>query len=115
MMYKKILVTGCGGDIGMSVGRILKEILPDATIVGSEISSDHPGQFVYDSCIVLPRVDAPEYLTRLKNAVREHAIECIIPMSVQKYFISTRLEFETLMEFLSSHRIKWRLTSDKTN
>lgn len=82
MMYKKILVTGCGGDIGMSVGRILKEILPDATIVGSEISSDHPGQFVYDSCIELPRVDAPDYLTRLKNAVREHAIECIIPMSV---------------------------------
>ncbi len=93
MNYKKILVTGCGGDIGMGVGRIVKEVLPNATVIGSEINSDHPGQFVYDTCVVLPRVNAPEYLARLKQVVQQHAIECIIPMSVPEiiYFHKGRV------------------------
>lgn len=76
-----VLVTGCGGDIGMGVGRILKDIFPSKKLVGADISDDHPGAFIFDSCVTLPRADSPQYLEALREVVREHKIECIIPIA----------------------------------
>ena len=34
MLFHKVLVTGCGGDIGLAIGRILQEERCAAAVIG---------------------------------------------------------------------------------
>ncbi len=77
--YKSLLVTGCGGDIGGGVGRIIKEILPKARVIGADMSTEHAGRFIFDETVVLPRADSPTYTSALEQTVKKYEIECIVP------------------------------------
>jgi len=79
--YKAILVTGCGGDIGTGIARILKESSLAEMVVGADIHPDNPGTFVCDVCDVLPRADDPKYFEEVQRLVKKYAIDLIIPMS----------------------------------
>lgn len=79
--YHAILVTGCGGDIGTGIGRILKESGIAQTIVGADISPHNAGTFIFDICEVLPRADDPAYFDVLEQLVKKHAVDLLIPMS----------------------------------
>lgn len=80
-MSKTILVTGCGGDIGIAIGRILKESFPAYRIPGADMTMDGPGQYVFDSVDELPRADDPRYFSELKDLVDRISVDLIIPMS----------------------------------
>ena len=47
----KVLVTGCGGDIGQSIGKILKS-KPElfTLVIGADLHQDHAGKFIFDKC-----------------------------------------------------------------
>lgn len=79
--YNAILVTGCGGDIGTGLARILKESGAAQTIVGADIRPDNAGTFVFDICDVLPRADDPRYFEEVKRLISKYTIDLIIPMS----------------------------------
>lgn len=79
-MYKHILVTGCGGDIGSGIGRILKEVFPQATVIGCDMSADHPGTLIFNRCEVIERADSPTFFKRLRQVVTKHDIDLIIPI-----------------------------------
>jgi carbamoyl-phosphate synthase large subunit len=79
--YKAILVTGCGGDIGTGIGRILKESGVAETLVGADIRPDNAGAFIFDVCEVLPRTDDPTYFKEVDRLIKKHSIELVIPMS----------------------------------
>lgn len=78
---KTILVTGCGGDIGTSVGRILKESFLNYKIIGADITLDSAGKFIFDFVELLPRADSPNYFSSLSKLISNHLIDLIIPMS----------------------------------
>ena len=80
-MSKTILVTGCGGDIGIAIGRILKEARTSDRIIGADMTLDGPGKFVFDSVSELPRADDPAYFSELGQLVRSKFVDLIIPMS----------------------------------
>lgn len=74
-----VLITGCGGDIAISMARILREITPDVCLVGTDIHDDHPAQAYFDKVLpVLRAVDAG-YHACLKAIIDEYDINLIIP------------------------------------
>ena len=76
-----ILVTGCGGDIGQSIGKILKNSNLVKSVFGTDLTMNHAGVFIYDACYILPRCDNENYLNSLKGIIEKNNINVLIPIS----------------------------------
>lgn len=81
MIYENILVTGCGGDIGLTLGDIAKTGGHAARVIGCDMVSNHPGDAIFDACELVPRADDPGYLDALEAIADRHRISVIVPMS----------------------------------
>lgn len=81
MLFHKILVTGCGGDIGLAVGRILQETKIADSVVGCDIEEDHAGRVFFDRCFVMESAASPQYGERLTQLAKEEKIDLVIPTS----------------------------------
>lgn len=79
-MNKNILVTAAGGDIGQSIGKILKEN-KDYSIVGCDISDENAGVFIFDNFEIVPMCSSINYLESLNAILDKYKIELIIPTS----------------------------------
>lgn len=77
-----VLITGCGGDIGQSIGKILKS-KPNwfSVVLGADIHEEHAGKFIFDACFTLPRCDADEYQEAVKKLIQDNQIDLVIPIS----------------------------------
>ena len=76
-----VLVTGCGGDIGQSIGKILNEYNLINNLYGCDISDKNAAQFIYSNFFLgLPCKD-PNYISYLEKTVTEKNIDIIIPIS----------------------------------
>lgn len=76
-----ILVTGCGGDIGQSVGKILNEYSLVNNLYGCDISDKNAAKFIYSNFFLgLPCKDS-NYISNLEKIVKEMNIDFIIPIS----------------------------------
>ena len=76
-----ILVTGCGGDIGQSIGKILNEYKLVNNLYGCDISDKNAAKFIYSNFFLgLPCKD-PNYINNLEKIVKKKHIDLIIPIS----------------------------------
>lgn len=82
-MYKKlnILVTGCGGDIGQSIGKILSKSQFINNLYGIDVSNKNAGKFIYQNFYLGLHVNNPAYLSNLELFINEFNIDLIIPIS----------------------------------
>jgi carbamoyl-phosphate synthase large subunit len=84
MINKKkfnVLVTGCGGDIGQSMGKILIESTFVDKLYSCDISDKHAAKFIYPNFFIgLPAKDV-NYVINLENVVLKYDIDFIIPLS----------------------------------
>jgi carbamoyl-phosphate synthase large subunit len=78
LLYKKLLITGCGGDIAISIARILRMSGVVRAIFGCDIHADHPGGAFYDSCFLVPRCSDPTYWETVPELVLQNEIEAVI-------------------------------------
>jgi carbamoyl-phosphate synthase large subunit len=76
-----ILVTGCGGDIGQSIGKILKSNILFDRVVGCDMSSDNAAQFIFDKVIKVPACKSDNYSSALKEIILSESIDIILPIS----------------------------------
>jgi len=74
-----ILVTSCGGDIGQSIGKILKKI--NHTAFGLDISENNAAPFIFDHFEIGLKVSDENYISNLKKFVSTNKIDAIIPVS----------------------------------
>ena len=81
MHIKAILVTGCAGDIGLSVSKILREIDWIEKVYGCDSNDQFPYFCFYDEFKKVPKVSDENYLSSIENLIREYNIELIIPAS----------------------------------
>jgi carbamoyl-phosphate synthase large subunit len=88
-----ILVTGCGGDIGQSIGKILKEYNLVNNLYGCDISDKNAAKFIYSNFFLGLPCNVPEYISNLVSIITEKNIDFIIPIS------------ETELRFLSKGNI----------
>ena len=82
-MNKKlnILITGCGGDIGQSIGKILLKSNFINKLYGIDISNKNAGQFVYPNFSLGLSVRHPDFLNNLKLFINKYDIDLVIPIS----------------------------------
>lgn len=78
---QRILVTGCGGDIGQSIGKILRLEYPNIEIFGCDIQSKHAGHFIYKECKTVSRVDSTQYIDDVSKLIDAYSPDLIIPTS----------------------------------
>ena len=76
-----MLVTGCGGDIGLALGGIARKAGLAERIIGCDIHDDHPGPLAFDACEILPPADAADYFDRLRAVIEKHSVDLVVPMS----------------------------------
>ncbi len=76
-----ILVTGCGGDIGQSIGKILNEYDLVNNLYGCDISDKNAAQFIYSNFFLSLPCKSHKYIYDLEKIVKEKNIDFIIPVS----------------------------------
>lgn len=76
-----ILVTGCGGDIGQSLGKILLKSKFTKNLFGVDISDKNASQFIFPNFSVGLRVDDEAHLNQLETFIKENAIDIVIPIA----------------------------------
>lgn len=81
MKKYNILVTGCGGDIGQSIGKILRENALFNKVIGSDINDEHAGKFIFDQLVKIPLCSSPDYFESLQNLIEQHDIDLLLPIS----------------------------------
>lgn len=77
----KILVTGCGGEIGLGIGRILQKENMTSSIIGCDIHEDHAGTFVFNRVEIISRADSDAYLNSINCLIKKYNIDVVIPTS----------------------------------
>jgi len=77
----RILVTGCGGEIGLGIGRILQKEKIASDIVGCDIHEDHAGTFVFNRVEIVSRADSSTYLDSINCLINKYHIDVVIPTS----------------------------------
>ena len=77
-----ILVTSCGGDIGQSIGKILKNL--GHKTFGWDISPNNAARFIFDHFETCLKITEPNYLLELNNFIKINKINIIIPVSEQE-------------------------------
>lgn len=93
MIINNVLVTGCGGDIGLSVGRILKMTNIAKHIIGCDIHNEHPGSLIFDKCEIVAPINSPKYPNDLKKVIKKYGIDLLIPASEPelRFFLKNNL------------------------
>ena len=76
-----ILVTGCGGDIGQSLGKILLKSSYTKNLYGIDISDKNAAQFIYPNFSVGLRVNDKLHLNQLESFIKDNAIDVVIPIA----------------------------------
>jgi len=77
----KILVTGCGGEIGLGIGRILQKENITSSTIGCDIHEDHAGAFVFNRVEIISRADSSTYLDSINSLIKKYDIDVVIPTS----------------------------------
>ncbi|MFY0603978.1 MAG: ATP-grasp domain-containing protein [Flavobacteriaceae bacterium] len=80
-MKLSILVTGCGGDIGQSIGKILIESDFVNYLVGCDISEKNAGKFIFKDFIIGLACTDTNYLKSLEDIIFDKEIDIIIPIA----------------------------------
>lgn len=76
-----ILVTGCGGDIGQSIGKILKRSIYTKNLFGIDISDKNAAQFIFPNFSVGLPYSHPDYIEKLELFIEENDIDILIPIA----------------------------------
>jgi carbamoyl-phosphate synthase large subunit len=76
-----VLVTGCGGDVGQSIGKILNEYSIVNNLYGCDISDKNAAKFIYSNFFLGLPCKAPNYISSLEKIVKGKNIDFIIPIS----------------------------------
>jgi carbamoyl-phosphate synthase large subunit len=98
----KILVTGVAGDIGLGLGRILREWGLFETLYGIDSSDDHPASLVFDRVDIAPRADTGNYIKWLIGYIQFHKIDVFAPTSEAEILAVSRniAEFDSVCKVL---------------
>lgn len=97
MKKLNILVTGCGGDIGFGIGKILKQENIADLLIGCDVHTDHPASTIFDKCVIVARVDNLSYLKTLESVVKEYNIDIIIPTSEPELRFFTKNKMTSIL------------------
>ncbi len=80
-LCQRLLISGCGGDIGMSLGRIAKAEGLASVVIGCDMTEDHPARKVFDEAHLVPAASSGKFLEELRQLIRATRAELFVPTS----------------------------------
>lgn len=112
---RTILITGIAGDIGQAVAKIVRELLPDVTLIGSDLHNRHAGSHFVDKIIQAPTATAESYLSWLESVVVENLVDLTIPLSESELIRIDKRELSqaSQVKFLMPSSLAIRVGIDK--
>jgi carbamoyl-phosphate synthase large subunit len=81
MHLNSVLITGCAGDIGLGIARIIRDLPWIEKIYGCDINDQIPVSYFYDGFRKIPKVKDPNYLESIATMNNEFKFQLIIPSS----------------------------------
>jgi carbamoyl-phosphate synthase large subunit len=81
MIFNTMLITGCGGDIALTLARIARKTGIARRLIGCDIHTDHAGIAFFDVCEVTPGANDSTYLNALERLIAKHDVDAVVPMS----------------------------------
>lgn len=86
-----LLVTGCGGDIGQSIGKILNHSVYISKLFGCDISEKNAAKFIYKNFSISLPCNHPDYLNHLISFIEINKIDFVLPIAEPelRFFTST--------------------------
>ncbi len=81
MTKLNILVTGCGGDIGQSIGKILNNFSFVENVYGIDICEKNAAKFIFKNFSLGIPCSNENYLFFLEEFISKHQINIVIPIS----------------------------------
>jgi len=109
-MNVKILVTGCGGDIGTNIGRILKKF--NLECYGVDISTLHGGKYIFTDCFQICKVSNNNYLQEIKELVFRLRIDLVIPTSEVEINFFQKNDIDFVKVLICNNKI-YDISNDK--
>lgn len=93
-MYSAILVTGCGGDIGLSIGKVLRNAGIAGKIIGCDIHKHHEGTFFFDEFEVVEKLRSKKYFLSMQQVAEKYKVDLIIPSTEieLRYFVDHKID-----------------------
>lgn len=79
-MKNNILVTGCGGDIGQSIGKVLNN-KNSGHLFGCDISSKNAGKFIFKNFSTSLKCNDENYISSIEKFISANNINLLIPVS----------------------------------
>ncbi len=76
-----VLISGVASDIGFGAGRILRDWGWSGLILGIDIHSEYPGEFIFDKTSISPRAAESHYINWVKHYIEQNNIGLFIPTS----------------------------------
>jgi carbamoyl-phosphate synthase large subunit len=77
----KILVSGCGGDIGQSIGKILHNYSDEYELFGIDISDKNAGKFIFQNFTIGIPISDSNFLDFIINYISINNIDIYIPIA----------------------------------
>lgn len=81
MKKLNILVTGCGGDIGQSIGKILLESDLVGNLYGCDISEKNAAKFIFPHFFLGLPYSNENYISNLEKFTADNQIDLVIPIA----------------------------------
>ena len=79
MSSHTLLVTGIGGNVGQGVVRVIRDLLPDAQIIGTNTRHISGGSHLCDEVLEVPQGNTEDYLEIMATIGTAHGVELIFP------------------------------------
>jgi carbamoyl-phosphate synthase large subunit len=93
MEKKTVIVTGIGGNVGQGILRNIRSSFPEVKIIGLDIASFTPGNYLCDKSYQVPYAFAPEYIPSIQDIVDSEKVNLIIPSTdYEVFFLSLNRE-----------------------
>lgn len=114
MKKLNILVTGCEGDIAISIAKIIKSEGIAHTLVGCDIHQGKLSSFYYDRSYTGARADSENYRESLFSIVEQEHIDIVVPASEPELRVLLKNNFFDRKDlFLTANEKAMRIGFDK--
>lgn len=106
-MKKKFFLSSIGGLLAQNVASCIRDLFPDAQIIGSDTHVEHAGSYFADRVLIVDRVESENFLPSLSANLREHRPQYYFPLNESELRLLASLSRKDLEDLFKETQIIW--------
>lgn len=97
-MSKRFLISGCAGDIAISISKVIKSIYSDAVLIGLDMSPKSHCELYFDETHESPAANSPGFREFLENTLKKTNPDYYVPTPEAELEVLASKNFEFLKD-----------------